>query len=163
MNEKELHKLIAKKQAEMEQAQLEYDQVHYSRQLRAFAVTFSESIEVLKLIQTEGLTADDCKLLARIMAKKIRPIYRNFAEIIGKNQEDRRRKNQARNERRHNASPAAPVHIAEEPVCGDTGPHRVILSTETRQQIQGNLEEGKGNAQSAGGRDAVPSPGIPKG
>ena len=102
MNEKELRKLILEKQKEVEATQLEYDRVHYSKQVEIFKETLGDSIDVLNLIKTEELTTEDCRLLASIMAKKIRPIYRNFAETITQNKERRKRKNEVRNEHRQN-------------------------------------------------------------
>ena len=101
MNEKELRKLLTEKQREMEAAQREYELVHYSRQLKVFGEIFEKSPEVLTLIQSEEMTYDDCRLLANIMSKKIRPIYKNFADTIMQNQNRRKNKNKVRNERRH--------------------------------------------------------------
>lgn len=103
MNEKELKKLLIEKQHEMEAAQREYERAHYSKHLRYFSDTFTNSLELLELIQSEKLSADDCKLLAGVMVKKIGPIYRNFTDVIERNRQRRNKKNQARNERRHKA------------------------------------------------------------
>ncbi len=100
MDEKELRKQLAIKQAEMEKAQREYDKVHYSKQIKTFANTLCDSNELLALIQSESLNADDCRLLAGMMAKRMGDIYHAFAEIIRKNQERRKSKNQLRASRR---------------------------------------------------------------
>ena len=104
MNEKELRRLLVEKQKEMEAAQREYEQAHYSRQLSIFGDTFSKSPDVLKLIQSEELTPDDCRLLAGIMSKHIRGIYKNFAEKIEQNKEHRQQKNASRRKRRSASS-----------------------------------------------------------
>ncbi len=103
MNEKELRKLIIEKRSEMEAAQKAYLRVHYDRQLTALSETLANSQEVLDLINEEELTKDDCVLLAGLMSKRIKAIYRNFSEIIEKNKSRRKNKNLARNERRHQA------------------------------------------------------------
>lgn len=112
MNEKELRKLLTEKQKEMEAAQREYELVHYSRQLSVFGEVFEKSPDVLELIQKEDLTYDDCKLLANVMAKKIRGIYKNFAEMVSQNQTRRKNKNLARYERRHNSDKPATYTIS---------------------------------------------------
>ena len=103
MNEKELRKLLTEKQKEMEAAQREYYRIHYARQIRSFTNALSNCPELTDLILTENLSSDDCKLLGELIGKKIRPIYRNFTDYIAKNQERRKSKNRARNERRHSS------------------------------------------------------------
>ena len=101
MNEKELRKILKQKQKEVAEAEKAYNRIKYDKQISSFADTLGNSPEVLKLIQTEDLNADDCRLLANIIGKKIRPIYKNFSETIMQNQQRRKNKNQTRNERRH--------------------------------------------------------------
>ena len=103
MNEKELRKILQTKQKEVEEAAKAYNRMKYDKHLRYFSDTFTNSPELLELIQSEKLSADDCKLLAGVMVKKIRPIYRNFTDVIERNRQRRNKKNQARNERRHKA------------------------------------------------------------
>ena len=100
MNDKELKKLLSDKQKEMEKMLQEYEHIKYEKQIRAMCEGIQNSPDVLGLIKEKNLNSSDAKLLGRMVAKKIVPIYRNFADLIESNQARRTQKNEKRKVRR---------------------------------------------------------------
>ena len=146
MNEKELKKLLKTKQKEAEEAKKAYVRVKYAKHLKHFSDTFMDSQEILELIQSEELSADDCKLLAGIMAKKIRPIYKNFTDVIERNRQHRIKKNQARNERRHKAD-IKPITTTATTTKNNTAVKSATVNTTSFVQKQSVEVTGEGKRQ----------------
>ncbi len=105
MNIKELELLLQTKKTEFETAQKEVNKAKCSKQLSIFSEIISTNDELVSLIISQNLTADDCKILASKLLNDISSIYEKYEADIRKNQQRRFKKNKARN-----ASRSASVH-----------------------------------------------------
>ena len=135
MKDKELKILMSDKQKEMEKMRQEYERIRYEKQIRSMCEEIQNSQDVLGLIKDKNLNTSDAKLLGRMVAKKIVPIYRNFADYIENNQARRTKKNEKRKERRAmnntpviknksalSSASAATTHANNKPVSPEAAP-----------------------------------------
>ncbi len=100
MNIRELELLLQTKKTEFEAAQKEVNRAKYSKQLSIFSEMISTNDEMVNLIVSQNLTADDCKIFASKLLNDLSSIYANYEDDIRKNQQRRLKKNKARNEKR---------------------------------------------------------------
>lgn len=100
MKEKELRKILAEKQKEIEKVQREYESLRYVNQINAIVDEIQKSTVILNVIKDNNLNASDARLLGASVANRIGDIYKDSADEIDKNQLRRSRKNEARKERR---------------------------------------------------------------
>ncbi|MBQ8946465.1 MAG: hypothetical protein IJ058_06560 [Lachnospiraceae bacterium] len=100
MKEKELRKILAEKQKEIEKVQREYESLRFVNQINAIIDEIKKSTAVISVIKDNNLNASDARLLGASVANRIGEIYKDSADEIDKNQLRRSRKNEARKERR---------------------------------------------------------------
>lgn len=120
INEKEIKKQLEAKRKELLEIQQQYDQMRYSKQMKAVSDVIIKSPDLLKIIVADKLNADDAGLFAQKITFHINGIYGKYREEILLNQTKRISRNQARKSRRNKPNATKlqekkPVHEKAKP------------------------------------------------